>query len=106
MNEDSRLALKEVLAELGVSRTTFWRARASRIEGFPEPQSIGGLLYWRHSQLEAIEAALRRYRGRCAFEQRRRHQTLVHARRARTPAPAARIPACSEAQLGLFDLRD
>jgi len=79
MPRDKRLGVKEVIEELGVSRTTFWRARAG-LHDFPEPLKIGGLLYWRPSQLDAVEQALNRFRGRCKFEAARRHTKLVTAR--------------------------
>ncbi len=80
MTRERRLGVKEVIEELGVSRTTFWRARASGIDGFPEPFQIGGLLFWRREDLGALEAAILQYRGRCKFEGQRRHARVVAAR--------------------------
>ena len=72
MAREKHLGVKEVIEELGISRTTFWRARASGIEGFPAPILIGGLLYWTVGDLGALNDAILKFRGRCVFESERR----------------------------------
>jgi predicted DNA-binding transcriptional regulator AlpA len=62
---------KVVLAEMGVSRNTMWRAARSNIAGFPPPIVIRRLVFWKRGDLERLEEALMRYQGRCAFERQR-----------------------------------
>lgn len=70
MARERLLGVKAVIDALGVSRTTFWRARASGIEGLPAPILIGGRLHWKASDLERLGDAMLQYQGRCVFEQR------------------------------------
>ena len=83
MNDDF-IPLKRLIAQLGVSRATFWRV--SRTSGFPAPVKILGRIYWRGSDLAAMEAALDRFQGRGVFERERRH---AKARQAAMKAMAA-----------------
>jgi predicted DNA-binding transcriptional regulator AlpA len=71
---------KRVAAELGVSRSSLWRAMRSDIAGFPAAIVVRSRLYWRQSDLPALQAALDKFRGRKAFEQKRRHAKAVAAR--------------------------
>lgn len=79
MKLKDHLPLKKVLAELGVSRTTLWRAMNSNIAGFPAPTIIRRLVYWRKSEIPALEEAVLRYRGRCVFEDDRAKKGKVAA---------------------------
>jgi predicted DNA-binding transcriptional regulator AlpA len=73
------LPLKRVLSELGVSRTTLWRAMNSNISGFPAPTVVRRHVYWPKSDLLALEEAVLRYRGRCVFEDDRAKKGKVAA---------------------------
>lgn len=64
---------KRIAAELGVSRSSLWRARHSSIPGFPQPIVLRARVYWREADLPALKAALERFQGRKAFEKERRH---------------------------------
>lgn len=64
---------KRVAAELGISRSSLWRARGSAIPGFPPPVVLGARVYWREADLPALKAAIARFQGRGAFEKARRH---------------------------------
>lgn len=94
---------KRVAAELGVSRSSLWRASCSNIAGFPAPTRIAGRVYWRATDLPALKAALDRFPGRKAFEQQRKH---AKARAARDEAAASRSkrrkPASPRRQPDLF----
>ncbi len=73
------IPLKQVAAELGVSRATLWRASRSGIAGFPAPTNQRGRTFWRREELSALEAALDVFRGRGAFERARRHARACNA---------------------------
>lgn len=64
---------KRIAAELGVSRSSLWRASRSSIPGFPPPIVLRARVYWQRSDLPALKAALDRFQGRKAFEKERRH---------------------------------
>jgi len=64
---------KRIAAELGVSRSSLWRASRSSIPGFPPPIVVRARVYWQRSDLPALKAALDRFQGRKAFEKERRH---------------------------------
>lgn len=98
--------LKVVLDELCVSAPTLWRARSSGIESFPRPTIIGRLVFWKRSDIEALEEALLRYEGRGAFERKREaaRRIAVLKRTARV-RPIARRRSAS-AQLDLFNVSD
>lgn len=64
---------KRIAAELGVSRSSLWRASRSSIPGFPPPIILRARVYWRRSDLPALKAAFDRFQGRKAFEKERRH---------------------------------
>lgn len=79
MKLKDHLPLKAVCEDLGVSRWTLWRAARSDIPDFPKPIKVGRQLYWRKTELDALEAALLRFDGRCAFDRRREHELKVKA---------------------------
>jgi predicted DNA-binding transcriptional regulator AlpA len=64
---------KRVAAELGVSRSSLWRASRSAIPGFPPPIVLRARVYWLRADLPALKAAFERFQGRKAFESERRH---------------------------------
>jgi hypothetical protein len=66
MTEDEEgLAPQEAaLRAIGVSRTTLWRARKAGVSGAPSPIVICRRLYWRVSDLPALQLALARFGGR------------------------------------------
>lgn len=70
---------KAVLEELGVSRTTLWRARSSGIGGFPQPIVRNHMVFWRREDLSKLEDAIFRYRGRVVFERQREAERKVAA---------------------------
>lgn len=94
---------KRAAAELGVSRSSLWRARASAIAGFPPPVILRARVYWRTADLPGLKAALERFEGRRAFEQEHRH---AKARAALTEAtglkPKRRKRAATLRQPDLF----
>lgn len=100
MKLKDHLPLKAVADELGVSRWTLWRAARSDIADFPAPLIIRRRVYWKRTQIEALEAALLQYQGRCAFDRRRRHgkvvRKLAQAKRVARPkqktSPDAPLP--------------
>jgi|CXWL01.1.fsa_nt_gi predicted DNA-binding transcriptional regulator AlpA len=77
MKLKDHLPLKAVADDLGVSRWTLWRAARSDIADFPAPVVLRRRVYWKKSQLEALEAALLQFQGRCTFDRKRRHQKLA-----------------------------
>jgi predicted DNA-binding transcriptional regulator AlpA len=74
------LPQKRVAAELGISRSSLWRASRSFIPGFPSPIVLRARIYWREADLPALKAALQRFQGRKAFEKERRHAKACAAR--------------------------
>ena len=68
--------LKRVLEDVGVSRSTLWRALRSGIAHFPPPTIIRRRVYWNASELPGIETALEAYNGRCAFDARQSQRRL------------------------------
>lgn len=80
MKRSDLLPLKAVLAEIGVSRTTLWRARESGLKSLPQPVRIGRGLYWLKTDLDAMEEALIRFAGRGAFERQRKAARLQRAK--------------------------
>jgi predicted DNA-binding transcriptional regulator AlpA len=73
------LPLKAVTDDLGVSRWTLWRAAASNIPDFPKPTRVGRQVFWKKSEVEALEAALMQFKGRCVFDNKRKHEKKVRA---------------------------
>jgi predicted DNA-binding transcriptional regulator AlpA len=74
------LPLKAVVEDLGVSRWTLWRAASSGIENFPKPTKVGRQIYWKKSEMDALEAALLRFEGRCAFDRKRKQSNSKRRR--------------------------
>lgn len=64
---------KRVAADLGISRSSLWRASRSSIPDFPPPIVLRARVYWREADLPALKAALERFQGRKAFEKQQRH---------------------------------
>jgi predicted DNA-binding transcriptional regulator AlpA len=89
MKLKDHLPLKVVVDDLGVSRWTLWRAARSDIPDFPKPIKVGRRLYWKRTELDALEAALLRFEGRCAFDRKRQQERVV---KALTKARAAAAP--------------
>jgi predicted DNA-binding transcriptional regulator AlpA len=89
---------KRIAAELGVSRSSLWRAMKSGIAGFPAPVVVRRRLYWRASDMPALKDALDLFAGRTAFETARRHararvaRAMVVVGKRKTPRRAACPP--------------
>lgn len=79
MTRGDLLPLKAVAGEIGVSRTTLWRAMKSNIAGFPQPRVIRRLVFWAKSDLPRLEEAMLKYEGRRVFERQREHQRKLKA---------------------------
>lgn len=98
---------KRVAAELGVSRSSLWRASRGSIPGFPPPVLLRARVYWLRTDLPALKAALERFQGRRAFEEERRH---AKARAAVAEAtglkPKRRKRGVALRQPDLFDAAD
>ena len=98
---------KRIASELGVSRSSLWRASRSAIPGFPSPVVLRARVYWLRSDLPALRAAMDRFQGRSAFEAERRH---ARARTALAEAtglkPKRRKQASAIPQPDLFDAPD
>lgn len=90
MKRAELLALKVVAAEIGISRTSLWRAARSSIEDFPAPVRIRGRVYWKRSELDQLETALMSYRGRCVFEHNRDALRRLAALKGSPPVRPAR----------------
>jgi predicted DNA-binding transcriptional regulator AlpA len=71
MKLKDHLPLKAICEDLGVSRWTLWRAAASNIPDSPKPTRVGRQIFWKKSEMDALEAALMRFQGRCAFDSQR-----------------------------------
>jgi predicted DNA-binding transcriptional regulator AlpA len=97
------LPLKAIVEDLGVSRWTLWRAARSDIPDFPKPKKVGRQLYWKKTELDALEAALLRFEGRCVFDRRRKHEKKVKAlTKSRVAAGAPRKLETRATQQDLF----
>lgn len=96
------LPLKAIVEDLGVSRWTLWRAARSDIPGFPKPIKAGRQVYWKKSELDALEAALLRFRGRCAFDRKRQHEKKIKALTRMRAGAAARKHVAVLSQPDLF----
>lgn len=96
------LPLKAVIDDLGVSRWTLWRAAASDIPGFPKATKVGRQIYWKKSEMEALEAALIQFKGRCVFDRERKHAKKVRALTRAKRSPAARKRVAERQHPDLF----
>lgn len=81
------LPQKAVAEDLGVSLPTLWRARNSNLPNFPAPTIIRGQVYWKKSELQALEDAILQFRGRSVFESQRDHANKVKALIKAKPSP-------------------
>lgn len=94
MKRKDLVPFKAVAEDMGMSRASIWRARKSGIPGFPEPVVIRRLVYWKKTDLTALEDALFRYRGRIAFEREREaSRKIATLKRAKAAASRKRPPA-------------
>ncbi len=108
MKKDDLIPFKIVAEEVGMSRTSLWRARRSNIPGFPAPIVIRRLVYWRRQDLERLDEALLRYSGRVNFERQREARRKVERLQKRSKPAAKRVRAVRQAkppQPDLFDRR-
>jgi len=72
------LAMKEVAYEVGVSIVTLWRASRCNLPGFPAPIVVRRKVFWRRSDLTALEDSLMYYKGRGDFERKRAMRPGAH----------------------------
>jgi hypothetical protein len=94
---------KAVADELCVSITTLWRARSSKLEGFPPPVLVHGAVFWKKAELEQLEEALLKFKGRGVFERNREAERKLKRLRAAKPAAASAKPPPRPPQRDLFD---
>ena len=93
MKMSDLVPLKAVAEDLCVSKSTLWRARQSNLPGFPKPTVIRRQLFWKGSELSALEDALLQFKGRQVFDAQRAHAKKVAAiQRARRAAKSKRRP--------------
>lgn len=105
--KDDLVPFKQVADEVGTSRTSLWRAARSDIPGFPAPVIIRRLVYWKRQDLERLDEALLRYRGRVKFERERQARQKIELLK-KTNAMSKRTwhsPPPSLPQPDLFDRR-
>lgn len=95
------LPLKAVVEDLGVSRWTLWRASRSGIAGYPKATKVGRQIFWKKSELDALEDALMRFEGRCVFDAKRQHERKVKAltKTRAAAAPRKRTPRAIQRDL-------
>lgn len=96
------LPLKAICEDLGVSRWTLWRAAGSNIPDFPAPIRVGRQVFWKKSEMEALEAALLQFKGRCVFDSKRKHEKKVKVLTKSRAAAAPRKRAPRVVQQDLF----
>lgn len=101
MRRPELISIKQLTHELGVSRTTLWRALHSGIRDFPSPTFLGRRIYWRAGDVERLEVSLLQFRGRCVFERDRKCKRLEALKRARLVASKNKErKVCVEARRG------
>lgn len=88
---------KVVAADLCVSIVTLWRARKSGLPDFPEPVILKSMVFWRKNELQKLEDALMRFRGRLEFEKHRKAEEAAAAVR-RVRATTGRRKIVEKAQ--------
>jgi hypothetical protein len=94
---------KAVADELCVSITTLWRARNSKLAGFPEPVIVHGAVFWKKAELEQLEEAILTFKGRGVFERNREEERkLKRLQKTKKPGPRAAKPPAAP-QRDLFD---
>lgn len=101
MRRADLLPQKAVADELCVSITTLWRARSSRLEGFPQPVIVGGAVFWKKADLERLEDALLKFKGRGVFERNREEERKLKRLKSSKPVPVK--PLKLPRQKDLFD---
>lgn len=74
---DDLVPHKTMLAKLGLSRTSVWRAMQSNIVGFPTPVVVRRRMHWSDENLSEIAACMKAYVGRREFEKYRRCSALA-----------------------------
>ena len=102
MRRKDLLPQKAVADELCVSITTLWRARASKLEGLPPPVIMQGAVFWRKADLDQLEEALLKFKGRGVFERNREAERKLKRLRAVKPATSRAKPP-PRPQRDLFD---
>ena len=94
---------KAVADELCVSITTLWRACSSKLEGFPPPVIVQGAVFWRKADLDQLEDALLKFKGRGVFERNREAERKLKRLSAAKPATSSAKPPPRAPQRDLFD---
>ncbi len=102
MRRNDLIPQKAVADELCVSITTLWRARSSKLEGFPPPVIVQGAVFWRKADIDQLEDALLKFKGRGVFERNREAERKLKRLRATKPAAASPKPPRAP-QRDLFD---
>lgn len=92
---------KAVADDLCVSITTLWRARRSKLDGFPPPVIVQGAVFWKKTDLPQLEDALLTFKGRGVFERNREAERKLKRLRAAKPAAskAAKRPPLPQRDL-------
>lgn len=103
---DDLVPLKKVAEEVGMSRTSLWRATRSDIADFPAPVVIRRLVYWKRQDMERLDAALLRYRGRVKFERDREANQKIERLKKKTKPPSKRARTPADDNLPQPDLFD
>lgn len=106
MKRDDLVPLKRVAEEVGMSRTSLWRAARSDIADFPAPVVIRRLVYWKRQDMERLDAALLRYRGRVKFERDREANQKIERLKKKTKPPSKRARPQADDSLPQPDLFD
>lgn len=96
------LPQKAVADDLGVSLATLWRARNSDLPGFPKATIIRGAVFWKKSEVQALEDALMHFRGRSTFEAHRAHAKKVQTLSRQRPKRKRRASRTHPTQQELF----
>jgi len=86
MHGDDLVPLKRVLEHVGVGRVTLWRALNSGVE-IPKPTIVRRRVFWKAREIQILDHALDGYKGRVAFEARRRQDRLL-----------SELQSCADAQ--------
>ncbi len=102
MRRKDLIPQKAVADELCVSITTLWRARSSKLEGFPAPVIVQGAVFWKKADLDQLEEALLKFKGRGVFERNREAERKLKRLRSAKPAPPSAKPS-PRPQRDLFD---
>lgn len=106
MKRDDLVPLKRVAEEVGMSRTSLWRAARSDIPDFPAPVVIRRLVYWKRQDMERLDAALLRYRGRVKFERDREANQKIERLKKKAKPPSKRVRPPTDENLPQPDLFD